>query len=307
MKLFSMKGRMGRGQYGRHFLIDLCVCLVFPVAVLGAQAISGRGTDPPYWVAMLLAVLFLVFVVISTVAMTCRSVRRLHDLDRRGTEWFGALLPIYNVYLGMTLLFKRGTVGPNRYGDDPEAEAGGPGRIPALLVFAVIAGLGMVVLLLVMAARPIVMVATDGQSQVSVPSTWRSMPELHDKAELRAGDASQAQYLIVLTEAKTELPGTSLDAYAQLVIDRMAGNLDQPTVSAPRSLTIHGKAAVQHELRGSTDRVEVVFWVTCVEGTRNYYRVLAWTPSSLAGDNRRALHAAVEGFREIVPESARSQ
>jgi uncharacterized membrane protein YhaH (DUF805 family) len=49
------------------------------------------------------------------------AVKRLHDLGRSGWEYFLFLLPFYNIYLGLLLLFKRGSDGDNKYGPDPLA------------------------------------------------------------------------------------------------------------------------------------------------------------------------------------------
>jgi uncharacterized membrane protein YhaH (DUF805 family) len=48
-------------------------------------------------------------------------VKRLHDLDRPGTHYWLLLIPLYDLYLVLILLFKKGAGGPNRYGSDPLA------------------------------------------------------------------------------------------------------------------------------------------------------------------------------------------
>jgi uncharacterized membrane protein YhaH (DUF805 family) len=48
----------------------------------------------------------------------CVSVRRFHDLDRPGSDYWLLLIPFYNIYLGFVLLFKGGTDGPNQYDED---------------------------------------------------------------------------------------------------------------------------------------------------------------------------------------------
>ena len=49
------------------------------------------------------------------------SIRRLHDLDRNGWFWLLCFIPLVNFFLGIYLLFFRGTKGENRYGPDPLA------------------------------------------------------------------------------------------------------------------------------------------------------------------------------------------
>jgi uncharacterized membrane protein YhaH (DUF805 family) len=57
----------------------------------------------------------------GAVAMAFEAIKRLHNLDRPGTHYWFALIPFYGMYLGLLLLFKKGTRGPNQYGDDPLA------------------------------------------------------------------------------------------------------------------------------------------------------------------------------------------
>jgi uncharacterized membrane protein YhaH (DUF805 family) len=47
--------------------------------------------------------------------------KRFHDLDRSALYILGMLVPFYNLYLGIILLFQKGTTGPNRFGPDPLA------------------------------------------------------------------------------------------------------------------------------------------------------------------------------------------
>jgi uncharacterized membrane protein YhaH (DUF805 family) len=47
------------------------------------------------------------------------TVKRFHDLNRPGWHYWLLLIPFYNLYLAIILLFKKGTAGPNTYGPDP--------------------------------------------------------------------------------------------------------------------------------------------------------------------------------------------
>src|SRR5262249_40266154 len=74
--------------------------------------------------------------------------------------------------------------------------------------------------------------------------------------------------------------------------------LDTPTLSAPRTLTIHNRSAIQYEIHGTSKNVRVMYILTCVDGTQNYYEVLAWTVESKADANRAILHQVSESFQE---------
>lgn len=47
--------------------------------------------------------------------------KRFHDLDKSAWYILGMMVPLFNIYLAIILLFQKGTTGPNRFGPDPLA------------------------------------------------------------------------------------------------------------------------------------------------------------------------------------------
>ena len=122
---FSMAGRLNRLRY---FGYSLAIGFVtYPIAffvgtalvsngIIGTPDDLANGTELAFFA---ISVGF-VFVSPGTVIISAlQIVKRLHDLDRPGTHFWLMLIPFYNVYLGWVLLFKKGTTGPNQYGNDP--------------------------------------------------------------------------------------------------------------------------------------------------------------------------------------------
>ena len=62
---------------------------------------------------------------------------------------------------------------------------------------------------------PQTIVATDGFSQITVPGNWGIQTILHDDASLQVGHQVKELYLIVLTEAKSDLPESTIKDHAQ--------------------------------------------------------------------------------------------
>lgn len=50
------------------------------------------------------------------------GIKRLHDRNRTGWLILLAYVPIINIWIAIELLFLKGTLGRNRYGQDPLAE-----------------------------------------------------------------------------------------------------------------------------------------------------------------------------------------
>ncbi len=109
--LFSFRGRLSRRDYWlKGFLVML------PIGIFNNILASGIDTDG----ARVLAIIIGVGSLWPGLALL---VKRLHDHNRSG--WFAAtlLIPLANIVFLMWITaevwFLRGTVGPNRFGEDP--------------------------------------------------------------------------------------------------------------------------------------------------------------------------------------------
>ena len=108
-KLFSTEGRIGRQQY---FLTTLAVVVVtyFIAFVVGFVAgITGAGESAATFLGFIIGV-------VGAVVQGFLVVRRLHDLGKPGTHYWLFYIPLYNIYLGLVLLFTPGESGSNEYG-----------------------------------------------------------------------------------------------------------------------------------------------------------------------------------------------
>jgi hypothetical protein len=147
--------------------------------------------------------------------------------------------------------------------------------------------------------EPKVITASDGQSQITVPTGWSSQEDLHDSAEIQAANRRQEQYVIVLTENKTDFVDTDLARYGEIVTETLIENAEIDGRAETRSATINGRPAIHYKISGIVDNMKVVYWLTAVEGTNNYYQVLAWTLASKAEQNGPILQKVVESFQEV--------
>ena len=107
--IFSTEGRATRASYFWHIVLDdvLIVTMIVFLMVLSLSA------------GMLVVLPAMGVVAGGLWAALCITVKRLHDLDRPGWHFWLFLVPFYNFYLSLVLLFAKGTDGPNQYGRDP--------------------------------------------------------------------------------------------------------------------------------------------------------------------------------------------
>ena len=150
----------------------------------------------------------------------------------------------------------------------------------------------------------------DGKIRVTVPGTWTKLPELHKQASLQVGNKSKEVYLIVITDAKTDLDNFTLEKHHQQTRDRMLQKMKNASVTQPISLTIDGHPAVQDELTRTEKGANVVFF-TPPGRRRSFQQILAWTLKSPWQKHerlRRVKSPRVSGVKSnIVTRSVRAR
>jgi uncharacterized membrane protein YhaH (DUF805 family) len=108
---FAYRGRINRR------------CYFFRGLLLTALIKLLTAVPEAYGIVMPLPVTVLVWPSLAALAVLSyfQSMKRCHDVDKSG--WFSLLLfiPLVNLFLGLYLLFQKGTSGPNRFGEDPLA------------------------------------------------------------------------------------------------------------------------------------------------------------------------------------------
>lgn len=115
---FAFDGRIRRIEY---FLSSIVGGIVFGIAwtlgvstlVLGAAAGSAGGSV----FGLLIGIAALIA---SAWFSLAQGVKRLHDLDKSGWLILLCCVPIVGWVFALYMLFADGTVGPNKFGEDPK-------------------------------------------------------------------------------------------------------------------------------------------------------------------------------------------
>ena len=102
VKAVDFKGRGVRSEYWYFILFTVVISLGLSLAELDS-----------------LATLFSVVLLLPSIAA---GVRRLHDCDKSGWWMLLGLIPIVGGIILLIWFVQRGTVGPNRFGNDYLAE-----------------------------------------------------------------------------------------------------------------------------------------------------------------------------------------
>jgi len=110
--LFTMQGRITRQQYVITTAVIVVVGYAVAFAAGFAAGMVGAGEDATS------ALGFIIGCGISIV-QAFLVVRRLHDIGKPGWHYWLFFVPLYNIYLGLVLLFTPGEQGSNSYGPNP--------------------------------------------------------------------------------------------------------------------------------------------------------------------------------------------
>jgi hypothetical protein len=137
----------------------------------------------------------------------------------------------------------------------------------------------------------------DGKIWVTVTGMWNKMPELNKQASLQVGYKSKEMYLIVITDAKADVPDLTLETHHKLTRDRMLEKMKNASATEPVLLTIDGHPALQDELSGTEKGTSVVFLHTTLDDGDQYQQILAWTLKSRWPQQNQLLREITTTFR----------
>ena len=123
----DFQGRSARSEFWYFFLFYYIGFFVMFMAIGTLSAIAGSDNAAANGFAGLIYLGFLGVFILQNLAI---QVRRLHDTNRSGW-WIFISLTIVGVIPLLIWLCTRGTVGENRFGNDP---LGGTAAIPAPII-----------------------------------------------------------------------------------------------------------------------------------------------------------------------------
>ena len=105
-------GRLNRARYFLRILVIGLLNALFVAIIIYAVTAATNSPGFAYLVGNL-------FGLPGIIACAAQIVKRLHDLGRPSSHYWLMLIPFYNIYLGLLLIFKKGNEGVNEFGADP--------------------------------------------------------------------------------------------------------------------------------------------------------------------------------------------
>ena len=113
VKLFTMQGRITRKQYVLTSLAVSVVAFIVAFAIGFVSGMAGMTEEASGSIGMIVSFA-------AAFVQAFLVVRRLHDISKPGWHYWLLLVPLYNIYLALVILFTPGTQGSNEYGPNPQ-------------------------------------------------------------------------------------------------------------------------------------------------------------------------------------------
>ena len=123
----QFSGRACRKEYW-HFVLFLIICLIVLSVIetmlgLGTTERWAESVEPGFGYSAGAAhnggPLMGLFALATLIPSLAVGVRRLHDTDRSGWWLLIGLIPLVGAIVLLVFYVEKGTVGPNRFGEDP--------------------------------------------------------------------------------------------------------------------------------------------------------------------------------------------
>jgi hypothetical protein len=138
----------------------------------------------------------------------------------------------------------------------------------------------------------------DGRHVLAVPVGWSSAPNLNEKAEIGAEDKVDELFAIVISEPKSGFSDMTLDKYSDTTRAALEKRLDGASESGPTELTVHARRAIEWQVSGRYDKIDLVYLHASIETKDRYNQVIAWTVKSRATLARPVLDDVIASFDE---------
>lgn len=137
-KIFSTQGRIGRLRYLAYCFASYLILI--PFIIIGVIVASVMGADSETY-ASITGIATITAYIPMMIFFFIIAKRRLNDMNQSGWLSLTILIPLVNIFIGLWLLFGRGTEGQNNHGPAPIANSTGVKVTAIIMVFIPILGI----------------------------------------------------------------------------------------------------------------------------------------------------------------------
>lgn len=147
--------------------------------------------------------------------------------------------------------------------------------------------------------------ARSGRATVKIPKTWKELPKMNARADLRHGSQKENRYLMLITEPRAKVPkDLDLAGYAKVVFEQMSKRVQGFKKGKIQRIEIDGQPALQAVVRAQTGGVRLVYLITLLRSATHYHQLIIWSLPS-QWDAVRPLYQRITRSLKVIPASSR--
>lgn len=146
---------------------------------------------------------------------------------------------------------------------------------------------------------------------VNIPDFMKPSKKLNDMASLQYADFFKPLFIIVINEDKAEteqvfkeydfddIISPDLEGYANFNINSYKEAMEVRHQSDLKDTIINGLKAKTTVMEVNIDGISIYLTYTFIEGTNNYYQLMAWTKTTQKNRYQELIDSMIYSFQEI--------
>lgn len=141
--------------------------------------------------------------------------------------------------------------------------------------------------------------SSDGALEFKVPSSWSKQTDLNQAAALQAGDRDREAYGVVIEDPREPFKNMDLGKFADTEMQKLVTRRGLVNLTGPKLVVIDGKQAVQYQIKGSFDEIELVYLYTFIETPDRFLKVITWSLADKFDKNKPVLEDVTTSVRQL--------
>ena len=143
-------------------------------------------------------------------------------------------------------------------------------------------------------------VTDDGLLSFELPSNWKEVDELHDEASLKYGHLRSEQYMLVLSENKSDFEeDVSLRDYADLCLENAELATSGMRFGEWTEHQIANRKMLKVQMSATVDRIKIKYQYGYYETKDHYHQIMQWTLPSKWGSSQPLFNVVLDSAKPL--------
>ncbi len=139
---------------------------------------------------------------------------------------------------------------------------------------------------------------SDGRAQLTFPKGWVTYGDLNG-ASILSYTNNQSVFIVFRENKGVLSDDATIEDYCSLITKNMVSNVSNPVTTEPVSLKINNYSALQFNILGEVQKINLNYFCTIIETNDSYYQLIAYTTQDVYEKNKSNFIKIVNSFKEL--------